>query len=81
MRYSESWRAHRRIVHQWLRPEAIPSYHPLLTFRVHVLLSNLLDEPENAYELLKQCVLLSAAVSLPDVMRECGTSGYAYGCD
>lgn len=54
MRYSESWRAHRRIIHQWLRPDAVAAYHSLLASSVGRLLNRILDDPEDAYELLKQ---------------------------
>lgn len=58
MRYSDSWRAHRRILHQWFRPNAVLDYHPLIALRVRGLMKNLLDEPEGAFDLLNQYVLL-----------------------
>ncbi|EIM86325.1 cytochrome P450 [Stereum hirsutum FP-91666 SS1] len=53
MPYSNAWRAHRRVIHQHFRPEAIGNYHSLLISRSKRLLHDLLEEPNNAVEHLK----------------------------
>lgn len=57
MPYSDSWRAHRRVLHQWFRPNAVLDYHPFIASRVRGLMKDLLDEPESAFDLLIQYAL------------------------
>ncbi|EIM86329.1 cytochrome P450 [Stereum hirsutum FP-91666 SS1] len=53
MRYGPSWRAHRRIVHQYFRSDAMEKFYPLLVCRNNQLLQNLLRDPENVVDQLK----------------------------
>lgn len=55
MRYGPSWRAHRRIVHQHFRSDAMDKFYPLLVCRNNQLLQNLLRDPDNVVDQLKQC--------------------------
>lgn len=73
MQYGDTWRAHRRIVHQHFGPEAIRNYHPLLISRNNNLLQNLLEEPETMVEQLKQCVFLALQprLSVDDSCAKC----------
>lgn len=54
MPYSDSWRAHRRVIHQHFRQEAVVGYYPLLTSRNKRLLRSLLADPNTAVEQMKQ---------------------------
>lgn len=60
MSYSDTWRAHRRVVQQWFRPNAGVDYQPLLVSRAKVLLAKLVEHPEDGYQILRQCVIFAA---------------------
>ncbi|KAK7437042.1 hypothetical protein VKT23_018858 [Stygiomarasmius scandens] len=49
MKYSDSWKLHRRTFNQFFRPQAITSYHPVHRKEVTVLLNKLLADPENLH--------------------------------
>ncbi|KAK0469561.1 cytochrome P450 [Desarmillaria tabescens] len=46
MRYSDWWRMHRRIFHQYFQPRAIPAYYPVQMRSSAVLLQQLLKSPD-----------------------------------
>ncbi|KAF9041585.1 cytochrome P450 [Panaeolus papilionaceus] len=48
--YGDTWRAHRRISHQVLKPEATHRYHPIQVKKVHDMMLGLLDHPEKFAE-------------------------------
>lgn len=56
--YSDAWRAHRRIVHQYFRPDAVTGYHPMLSSSVKAILKTLLDRPEDPYYQLRELVVV-----------------------
>lgn len=54
--YTESWRAHRRTIHQYPRPQSVVAYHPILATRVKQILKTLFDKPEDPYPQLRKSV-------------------------
>ncbi|KAK0223484.1 cytochrome P450 [Armillaria fumosa] len=50
MRYSDWWRMHRRIFHQYFQPRALPSYYPTQLKATSVLLRQLLQSPDNFFQ-------------------------------
>ncbi|PBK75825.1 cytochrome P450 [Armillaria solidipes] len=46
MRYSEDWRRHRRMVHQYFQPRAVPTYYPAQMRATLVLLQQLHKSPD-----------------------------------
>lgn len=44
--YTESWRLSRKLLDRSLRPAAIMAYRPLLQTKAHVLLTQLLENPD-----------------------------------
>ncbi|PPR05069.1 hypothetical protein CVT24_010256 [Panaeolus cyanescens] len=58
--YGEQWRAHRRVSHQALKPEATHKYHPIQLKKVHNMMLGLLDTPERFWEHSKML-----SISLP----------------
>ncbi|KAK0193931.1 cytochrome P450 [Armillaria mellea] len=46
MRYSEDWRRHRRMVHQYFQPRTVPSYYPVQMKATLVLLQQLHKSPD-----------------------------------
>ncbi|THU99940.1 cytochrome P450 [Dendrothele bispora CBS 962.96] len=49
LRYSDHWRLHRKLLHQYFQPRAINSYYPFQRKEVSVLLKKLLQSPENLH--------------------------------
>lgn len=54
MPYGDAWRGHRRIVQQWFRPDAMPTYHQLLVSRLGPVLNKVLQNPEGGVDLFKE---------------------------
>ncbi|KAK0236165.1 cytochrome P450 [Armillaria nabsnona] len=50
MRYSDWWRMHRRMFHQYFQPRALPSYYPAQLKATSVLLRQLLQSPDNLFQ-------------------------------
>ncbi|KAK0500183.1 cytochrome P450 [Armillaria luteobubalina] len=50
MRYSDYWRMHRRMFHQYFQPRALPSYYPAQLKATSVLLRQLLQSPDNLFQ-------------------------------
>ncbi|KAJ2919426.1 hypothetical protein MD484_g995, partial [Candolleomyces efflorescens] len=50
MRYGNSWREHRRIFHQFLNPNVVSQYHPILYEERNYLLRRLKEDPGNFFE-------------------------------
>ncbi|KAK0185199.1 cytochrome P450 [Armillaria mellea] len=46
MRYSNRWRMHRRMFHQYFQPRAVPEYYPVQLKATSVLLKQLLKSPD-----------------------------------
>ncbi|PBK75824.1 cytochrome P450 [Armillaria solidipes] len=46
MRYSDWWRMHRRMFHQYFQPRAVPAYYPVQMRTTSVLLQQLLKSPD-----------------------------------
>ncbi|KAK0479641.1 cytochrome P450 [Armillaria novae-zelandiae] len=46
MRYSNRWRTHRRMFHQYFQPRAVPEYYPAQLKATSVLLKQLLKSPD-----------------------------------
>ncbi|SJL18707.1 related to cytochrome P450 CYP2 subfamily [Armillaria ostoyae] len=46
MRYSNRWRTHRRMFHQYFQPRAVPAYYPVQLKATSVLLKQLLKSPD-----------------------------------
>ncbi|KAK0501134.1 cytochrome P450 [Armillaria luteobubalina] len=46
MRYSDRWRTHRRMLHQYFQPHAVPVYYPVQLKATSVLLKQLLKSPD-----------------------------------
>ncbi|KAK0500239.1 cytochrome P450 [Armillaria luteobubalina] len=46
MRYSDWWRMHRRMFHQYFRPRAVPAYYPVQMKATSVLLQQLHSSPD-----------------------------------
>jgi len=44
--YTESFRQARKLVDRSLRPATIATYHPLLQTKVHILLTQVLENPD-----------------------------------
>jgi cytochrome P450 len=55
-RYTESWRLARKLLDRSLRPAVIASYRPLLQTKAHVLLTQLLANPDELEAHLYQFV-------------------------
>ncbi|KAK0462179.1 cytochrome P450 [Armillaria novae-zelandiae] len=49
MRYSDRWRVHRRVFHQYFQPRAVPDYYPAQTKATYVMLQQFLKSP-NEFE-------------------------------
>ncbi|KAK0211383.1 cytochrome P450 [Desarmillaria ectypa] len=49
MRYSDRWRTHRRIFHQYFQPRAIPAYYTVQTKAASILLQQLLKSPDECF--------------------------------
>ncbi|KAK0211390.1 cytochrome P450 [Desarmillaria ectypa] len=49
MRYSDRWRAHRRMFHQYFQPRALPAYYTVQTKAASILLQQLLKSPEECF--------------------------------
>ncbi|KAK0211401.1 cytochrome P450 [Desarmillaria ectypa] len=49
MRYSDRWRAHRRMFHQYFQPRAIPAYYAVQTKATLILLQQLLKSPDECF--------------------------------
>ncbi|KAH7928189.1 cytochrome P450 [Leucogyrophana mollusca] len=45
--YGDRWKAHRKMLHQVFRAEAVTAYRPLQMQKAHQLVRDLLDSPEN----------------------------------
>nr|BAL05104.1 cytochrome P450 [Phanerodontia chrysosporium] len=45
--YGDTWREHRRLVHQHFRPENVPRYHEFTSKQIGRLLLHLLEDPSN----------------------------------
>ncbi|KAK0469518.1 cytochrome P450 [Desarmillaria tabescens] len=50
MRYSDWWRLHRRVFHQYFQPRALPSYYPVQLKATSVLLRQLLQSSDNFFQ-------------------------------
>ncbi|KAK0480174.1 cytochrome P450 [Armillaria novae-zelandiae] len=50
MRYSDWWRMHRRMFHQYFQPRALPSHYPAQLKATSVLLRQLLESPDNLFQ-------------------------------
>ncbi|KAK0480127.1 cytochrome P450 [Armillaria novae-zelandiae] len=46
MRYSDQWRMHRRMFHQYFQPRAVPAYYPVQLKATSVLLQQLHNSPD-----------------------------------
>ncbi len=55
--YGVEWRRHRAIFHEGFRKELIPLYHSTLTDKVHLMIDQLLSEPQRFRDHCKWCVL------------------------
>ncbi|KAK0447359.1 cytochrome P450 [Desarmillaria tabescens] len=47
MRYSDRWRIHRRVFHQYFQPRAVPAYYPAQVKATSVMLQQFLKSPDN----------------------------------
>jgi cytochrome P450 len=56
-RYTESWRLARKLLDRSLRPATIAAYRPLLQTRAHVLLTQVLENPDDFEAHLNQFVV------------------------
>ncbi|KAL0957041.1 hypothetical protein HGRIS_003141 [Hohenbuehelia grisea] len=62
MPYGDTWRKHRRIFHQAFKPEAVRTYRPLQSQKVHEALKMILRDPsrfQQHYYVLATSVILS----------------------
>jgi len=57
-RYTESWRMARKLLDRSLRPAAVVGYRPLMQTKAHVLLTQLLSNPDQLEAHLHQLVVL-----------------------
>jgi len=55
-RYTESWRLAHKLLDSSLRPATIAVYRPLLQTRAHVLLTQVLADPDRLEDHLNQFV-------------------------
>ncbi|KAJ8518591.1 hypothetical protein ONZ45_g4347 [Pleurotus djamor] len=65
--YGDQWRDHRRAFHQEFHPNAAKRFHPQEIDATHILLRNILNEPENLHNHLRQMsgsVILGIAYGL-----------------
>jgi cytochrome P450 len=56
-RYTESWRLARKLLDRSLRPAAVAGYRPLMQTKTHVLLTQLLSNPDQLEAHLHRFVL------------------------
>ena len=56
-RYNESFRQARKLLNRSLRPAAIAGYRPLMKTKTHVLLTQLLSDPDQLEAHLHQFVV------------------------
>ncbi|KAK0500321.1 cytochrome P450 [Armillaria luteobubalina] len=49
MRYSDWWRSHRRMFHEYFQLRAVPEYYPVQMKATSVLLQQLLESPDDTY--------------------------------
>jgi cytochrome P450 len=56
-RYTESWRLMRKLLDRSLRPAAVAGYRPLMEAKAHVLLTQLLSDPDQLEHHLHQFVI------------------------
>ena len=54
MPYGETWRRHRRMFHEYFRPQAIPQYHSAMLKGARGLLELLVNKPTNFLRHIRQ---------------------------
>jgi len=59
--YGNRWRKHRRVFQEVLRKDRTPLYHHTMTEKVHILLGELLNEPE---DFIEQCKWVASSFVL-----------------
>ncbi|KAK7437041.1 hypothetical protein VKT23_018857 [Stygiomarasmius scandens] len=54
LRYSDHWRLHRKLLHQYFQPRAVNAYHPFQRKEASVLLRKLLQSPDDLHSHVRQ---------------------------